>query len=285
MKFVSEEEYKKVMTENEDNFGSYDKVNFIVKLNNKMQELSGIRAIDNKDVEHFFTNTQNKGIVGFSAEEVLNFDRVGEGNYHIPDNVKSDDPSTSLQKAIAQKLADDQKKTIKENKAISTTLINELGYFPVLKSANIIEIVIDFYDKDQNMMDSLYFPLTKGEEYEIYSHDDERDIPMSALVVDVKGALDANGDPASEMLFAKYYETYNVLQDLEFLVDNEYTKEIFNNYKLNEKFSKVIGDISKHDLLSLVQEYNDDVAIQQAGKELRIQHGLIKPETKHKIKP
>jgi len=280
MKFISKEDYEQIMTENEKMFGEYEKVKFIVRINGKLNELSGIRAIDNQDEEHFLTKTKDEKMVDFNTEEVLRFEKIGLGNYVQAVQEQENNPASKLQQVIAQRIQQEKENTVKESRAISEALISDLGYFPILKSVTVTDLTVDFYNQDQILVDSILFPLTKGEEYEIYSHEDERDIPISSLLVDVQSAALATGDDMPDHMFAKYYETYNVLQDLEFFVDDDYTKEIFNNYKLDTKFAKVVEDLTKHDLLSLVQEYNNDMAIQQAARELRIQHGLIKPEGK-----
>lgn len=95
-------------------------------------------------------------------------------------------------------------------------------------------------------------------------------------MVDVSLATDEHGDEVKSELFAKYYETYNAIQDLEFIVDDQYTKEIFNLYQLDETYAKVVGDLSKHDLLELVTEHSKDVNIQEAAKDLRMKSGLLK---------
>ena len=187
-------------------------------------------------------------------------------------------PISKLQQTIADKIQQDKAKTADESKLMAEKLIEDIGYFPLLQSANISGITIEFLDKNQDIQDTIYFPFVKGEIYEVFSHEDERDIEINSLMVDVSLATDENGDDAKPNLFAKYYETYNAIQDLEFIIDDKFTKEIFNLYQLDDTYAKIVGDLSKHDLLDLVTENAKDKNIQEAAKELRVKSGLIKKD-------
>ncbi len=270
MKYITDDEFKRIMTENEISFGEYEKVKFATKINGKLNaNIPGYRAIDNSDTEHFITKTQ-KGYATFNSEEVLAFDRLGVANYALKeDEDKNYNPAMKIQATIAQKIQQEKEKAAEESRLMAEKLSNELGYFPLLNSANLNSLVIDFYNSKQELLDSITFPFIPGETYEVYSHEDERDIEFKSLVVDVSLAMDSEGNDVSPSLFAKYYETYNAIQDFEFIPDNQYTKEIFNQYKLNEKYAKVVGDINKHDLLEFVTEYSKDPIVKQAALELR----------------
>jgi hypothetical protein len=267
MKYISNDEFNNIMTENEELFGEYQNVKFAAKINGKPTEITGYRVFDNKDTEYFIAKSQ-KGYVTFNTEEVLIFKVVSVGN-HIKNEENNFNPAMKIQATIAQKIQQEKEKAAEESRLMAENLSNELGYFPLLNSANLNSLVIDFYNSKQELLDSITFPFVPGETYEVYSHEDERDIEFKSLVVDVSLAMDSDGNDVSPSLFAKYYETYNAIQDLEFIPDNQYTKEIFNQYKLDEKYAKVVGDINKHDLLEFVTEYSKDPAVKQAALELR----------------
>jgi len=267
MKYISNEEFNNIMTENEELFGEYQNVKFAAKINGKPTEITGYRVFDNKDTEYFIAKSQ-KGYVTFNTEEVLIFKVVSVGN-HIKNEENNFNPAMKIQATIALKIQQEKEKAAEESRLMAENLSSELGYFPLLNSANLNSLVIDFYNSKQELLDSITFPFVPGETYEVYSHEDERDIEFKSLVVDVSLAMDSDGNDVSPSLFAKYYETYNAIQDLEFIPDNQYTKEIFNQYKLDEKYAKVVGDINKHDLLEFVTEYSKDPAVKQAALELR----------------
>lgn len=267
MKYISNDEFNNIMTENEELFGEYQNVKFAAKINGKPTEITGYRVLDSQDTEYFIAKSQ-KGYVTFDAEEVLIFKVVSVGN-HIKNEENNFNPAMKIQATIAQKIQQEKEKAAEESRLMAEKLSNELGYFPLLNSANLNSLVIDFYNSKQELLDSITFPFIPGETYEVYSHEDERDIEFKSLVIDVSLAMDSDGNDVSPSLFAKYYETYNAIQDLEFIPDNQYTKEIFNQYKLDEKYAKVVGDINKHDLLEFVTEYSKDPVVKQAALELR----------------
>lgn len=267
MKYISNDEFNNIMTENEELFGEYQNVKFAAKINGKPTEITGYRVLDSQDTEYFIAKSQ-KGYVTFDAEEVLIFKVVSVGN-HIKNEENNFNPAMKIQATIAQKIQQEKEKAAEESRLMAEKLSNELGYFPLLNSANLNSLVIDFYNSKQELLDSITFPFVPGETYEVYSHEDERDIEFKSLVIDVSLAMDSDGNDVSPSLFAKYYETYNAIQDLEFIPDNQYTKEIFNQYKLDEKYAKVVGDINKHDLLEFVTEYSKDPVVKQAALELR----------------
>lgn len=283
MKPIKDEEVNHLIEENLDTYGEYEKVKFIANVNGKPTELSGVRLIDSRENEYFIVRTKNQGYYNFSTPEVSHFERVSVQKREEEESV-SLNPLTPLQQAIADKIQQDKENTADESKQMAEKLSDSIGYFPLLQSANISGLTIDFLDKNQEVQDSIYFPFVKGETYEVFSHEDERDIEISSLMVDVSLATDLNGDDVNPSLFAKYYETYNTIQDLEFIIDDNYTKEIFNLYQLDETYAKVVGDLSKHDLLELVTENAKDQNIQEAAKELRIKSGQIKKESP-KFKP
>ncbi len=267
MKYISNDEFNNIMTENEELFGEYQNVKFAAKINGKPTEITGYRVLDSQDTEYFIAKSQ-KGYVTFDSEEVLIFKVVSVGN-HIKNEENNFNPAMKIQATIAQKIQQEKEKAAEESRLMAEKLSNELGYFPLLNSANLNSLVIDFYNSKQELLDSITFPFVPGETYEVYSHEDERDIEFKSLVIDVSLAMDSDGNDVSPSLFAKYYETYNAIQDLEFIPDNQYTKEIFNQYKLDEKYAKVVGDINKHDLLEFVTEYSKDTVVKQAALELR----------------
>jgi hypothetical protein len=270
MKNLSNEDYKRLMLENELLFDEYEKVKFSVKINGVLKVITnGVRVIDNNDIEYFIANTSNQGYVYFGTDEVGSFEKIGTGIF-TPAQANEYNPATKIQETLAQKIKQDQAKSSEESRNMAFTLSNELGYFPLVSVANVKELIIDFYDSEQKLLDSIIFPFVKGENYEVYSHEDERDIEFNSLIVDTSLAMDSEGNDVSPSLFAKYYETYNVIQDLEFIPDNQYTKEIFTLYKLDEKFAKVVGDFNKHELLDLVTEYSKDPIVKQAAFELRV---------------
>lgn len=277
MKFLKDEEYKRVMNENQVLFGEFERVQFEAAVNGKKIKMNGIRAIDNSDKEYFIVESKNQGFVYFNTEEVPDFTKVGVGSYNSIENIVIN-PVSKIQETIALKIKNEKAKEVEDSRNMATKLNTEIGYFPLLKLASVSELVISFYDKDQNEMDNIVFPFIKGESYEVYSNEDERDIEFNSLIIDTSLAMDENGNDCSPELFKKYYETYNAIQDLEFIPDNQYTKEIFTLYKLNEKFAKVVCDFNKNDLLNLVTEYSQDPAVKQAALELRNQ----KPKQKLK---
>lgn len=277
MKFLKDEEYKRVMNENQVLFGEFERVQFEAAVNGKKIKMNGIRAIDNSDKEYFIVESKNQGFVYFNTEEVPDFTKVGVGSYNSIENIVIN-PVSKIQETIALKIKNEKAKEVEDSRNMATKLNTEIGYFPLLKLASVSELVISFYDKDQNEMDTIVFPFIKGESYEVYSNEDERDIEFNSLIIDTSLAMDENGNDCSPELFKKYYETYNAIQDLEFIPDNQYTKEIFTLYKLNEKFAKVVCDFNKNDLLNLVTEYSQDPAVKQAALELRNQ----KPKQKLK---
>lgn len=277
MKPIKDEEVNSLIEENLDTYGEYEKVRFIASVNGKKTELSGVRLIDSNETEFFIVKTKNQGYYNFNTAEVEHFERVSIVERE-EDLSASLNPISKLQKTIADKIQQDKEKAADESKHMAEQLALQIGYFPLLQSANMNGITIDFLDKNQDVQDSIYFPFVKGENYEVFSHEDERDIEISSLMVDVSIATDENGNDVKPELFAKYYETYNAIQDLEFIVDDKYTKEIFNLYQLDEKYTRVVGDLSKHDLLELVTESAKDENIQVAAKELRIKSGLVKKD-------
>lgn len=276
MKPIKDEEVTSLMEENLDTYGEYEKIKFIANVNGKPTELSGVRLIDSRENEYFIVRTKNQGYYNFSTPEVSHFERISVEKRPDEDLSTSLNPMSKLQQTIADKIQQDKAKTADESKHMAEKLADTIGYFPLLQSANISGITIDFLDKNQEVQDTIYFPFVKGETYEVFSHEDERDIEISSLMVDVSLATDEHGDDVKPSLFAKYYETYNTIQDLEFIVDDKFTKEIFNLYQLDENYAKVVGDLSKHDLLELVTENSKDQNIQEAAKELRIKSGLVK---------
>lgn len=279
MKPIKDEEVTSLIEENLDTYGEYEKVKFIANVNGKPTELSGIRLIDSRENEYFIVRTKNQGYYNFSTPEVSHFERVSVEKREDEDLSESLNPLSPLQKAIADKIQQEKAETADQSKRMAETLAENVGYFPLLQSANINGLTIDFLNKDQEVQDTVHFPFVKGETYDVFSHDDERDIEINSLTVDVSLATDEHGDDAKPDLFAKYYETYNAIQDLEFIVDDKYTKEIFNLYQLNTTFAKVVGDLSKHDLLELVTDYAKDENIQEAAKELRAKSIVSKKET------
>lgn len=278
MKPIKDDEVTSLIEENLETYGEYEKVKFVANVNGKPTELSGIRLIDSTDTEYFVVRTKNQGYYTFSTPEVSHFERMSVEKRPDEDMSNSLNPMSKLQQTIADKIRQDKEKTADESKNMAGSLVDTIGYFPLLQSANISGLTIDFLDKNQEVQDSIYFPFVKGETYEVFSHEDERDIEISSLMVDVSLATDEHGDEVKSELFAKYYETYNAIQDLEFIVDDQYTKEIFNLYQLDETYAKVVGDLSKHDLLELVTEHAKDVNIQEAAKDLRIKSGLLKKD-------
>lgn len=279
MKPIKDEEVTSLIEENLDTYGEYEKVKFIANVNGKPTELSGIRLIDSRENEYFIVRTKNQGYYNFSTPEVSHFERVSVEKREDEDLSESLNPLSPLQKAIADKIQQEKAETADQSKRMAETLAENVGYFPLLQSANINGLTIDFLNKDQEVQDTVHFPFVKGETYDVFSHDDDRDIEINSLTVDVSLATDEHGDDAKPDLFAKYYETYNAIQDLEFIVDDKYTKEIFNLYQLNTTFAKVVGDLSKHDLLELVTDYAKDENIQEAAKELRAKSIVPKKET------
>lgn len=284
MKNLKDDEYTSIMRENEEMFGEYERVKFIAKIGNQMKELTGIRAIDFKDNEHFIAKTVKNTYVSFSANEVLpSFERIGVAHFSEPLDISSN-PSAKLQQMIGEKIKKEHEKDMQKSQEISEVLVSDVGYFPILKSVTSSGLNIDFYDKEKQLLDSVVFPLVKGEEYAIYSPGDDREIPVYSLVIDASAVYSNDGEDLPKHTFAKYYETFSALQDLEFLLDDENAKEIKNIYKLDEKYTKVVGDLNRHELLEMVRECHEDLSVQQAAKELRLQHGLIKPESKSKYK-
>lgn len=277
MKPIKDEEVNSLIEENLDTYGEYEKVRFIASVNGKKTELSGVRLINSNETEFFIVKTKNQGYYNFNTAEVDQFERVSIVERE-EDLSASLNPISQLQQTIATKIQQDKERTADESKHMAEQLALQIGYFPLLQSANMNGITIDFLDKNQDVQDSIYFPFVKGENYEVFSHEDERDIEISSLMVDVSIATDENGKDVKPEMFAKYYETYNAIQDLEFIVDDKYTKEIFNLYQLDEKYARVVGDLSKHDLLELVTDVAKDENIQVAAKELRIKSGLVKKD-------
>lgn len=282
MKPIKDEEVTSLMQENLDTYGEYEKVTFIANVHGKPTELSGVRLIDSRETEYFIVRTKNQGYYNFSAPEVSHFERVSVEKREEED--ESLNPLSPLQKAIAEKIKQEKAETAEHSKQMAEKLADSIGYFPLLQSANVSGLTVDFLDKNQEVQDSIYFPFVKGETYEVFSHEDERDIEINSLMVDVSLATDEHGDDVKPELFAKYYEAYNVIQDFEFIIDDNYTQEIFNTYRLNEKYARVVGDLNKHDLLELVTENAQDKNIQEAAKELRIKSGLLKKDSV-KFKP
>lgn len=278
MKPIKDEEVTSLIEENLDTYGEYEKVKFIANVNGKPTELSGVRLIDSTETEYFVVRTKNQGYYNFTSPEVSHFERISVEKREDEDLSQSLNPISKLQQTIADKIQQDKAKTADESKNMAQSLADTVGYFPLLQSANISGITIDFLNKEQEVQDTIYFPFVKGETYEVFSHDDERDIEINSLTVDVSLATDEQGDDAKPDLFAKYYETYNAIQDLEFIVDDKYTKEIFNLYQLDDTFAKVVGDLSKHDLLELVTDYSKDKNIQEAAKELRAKSNVVKKD-------
>jgi len=276
MKPIKDEEVTSLMQENLDTYGEYEKVTFIANVQGKPTELSGVRLIDSRETEYFIVRTKNQGYYNFSAPEVSHFERVSVEKREEED--ESLNPLSPLQKAIAEKIKQEKAETAEHSKQMAEKLADSIGYFPLLQSANVSGLTVDFLDKNQEVQDSIYFPFVKGETYEVFSHEDERDIEINSLMVDVSLATDEHGDDVKPELFAKYYEAYNVIQDFEFIIDDNYTQEIFNTYRLNEKYARVVGDLNKHDLLELVTENAQDKNIQEAAKELRIKSGLLKKD-------
>jgi hypothetical protein len=276
MKPIKDEEVTSLMQENLDTYGEYEKVTFIANVNGKPTELSGVRLIDSRENEYFIVRTKKQGYYNFSAPEVSHFERVSVEKREEED--ASLNPLSPLQKAIADKIQQEKAETAEHSKQMAEKLADSIGYFPLLQSANVSGLTVDFLDKNQEVQDSIYFPFVKGETYEVFSHEDERDIEINSLMVDVSLATDEHGDDVKPELFAKYYETYNVIQDFEFIIDDNYTQEIFNTYRLDEKYARVVGDLNKHDLLELVTENAQDKNIQDAAKELRIKNGLLKKD-------
>lgn len=276
MRILQEEEYERVMSENQSLFGEYEEVKFEAKVNGKQRQLIGKRAIDNSDKEFFIVKSEKLGFVYFSTEEVQEFIKLGVGKYNSNDNVATN--STTIQETIALKIKIEKDKEAEDSRNMANDLTKQIGYFPLVKSASVSDLVIAFYNKDQELMDTIVFPFIKGEAYEVYSHEDERDIEFNSLVIDTSIAIDESGNDTNPDLFKKYYETYNSIQDLEFIPDNKYTKEIFTLYKLDEKFAKVVCDFNKNDLLNLVTEYSNDPNVKQAALELRTQ------KSKNKVK-
>jgi hypothetical protein len=276
MKPIKDEEVTSLMQENLDTYGEYEKVTFIANVNGKPTELSGVRLIDSRENEYFIVRTKNQGYYNFSAPEVSHFERVSVEKRE--EESESLNPLSPLQKAIADKIQQEKAETAEHSKQMAEKLADTIGYFPLLQSANVSGLTVDFLDKNQEVQDSIYFPFVKGETYEVFSHEDERDIEINSLMVDVSLATDEHGDDVKPELFAKYYEAYNVIQDFEFIIDDNYTQEIFNTYRLNEKYARVVGDLNKHDLLELVTENSQDKNIQEAAKELRIKSGLLKKD-------
>jgi hypothetical protein len=276
MKPIKDEDVNSLIDECLNVNDEYEKVKFVAHVNGTPTVLSGLRLLDANEQEHFIVKTKNQGYYSFSTPEVLNFERV---SVEYRQEEESLNPISKLQQTIVDKIKRDKEKTADESEQMADKLAASVGYFPLLKEADISGLAITFLDKEQNVMDDVFFPFVKGETYEVYSHEDERDIEISSLMVDVSLATDENGNDVSNDLFAKYYETYIAIQDLEFISDNKYTKEIFNLYKLDENYSKIVGDLSKHDLLELVSNNAKDEIIQEAAKELRIKNTPAKKDT------
>lgn len=276
MKPIKDEDVNSLIDECLNVNDEYEKVKFIAHVNGKPTPLSGLRLIDANEQEHFIVKTKNQGYYSFSTPEVLNFERV---SVEYRQEEESLNPISKLQQTIVDKIKRDKEKNADESEQMADKLATSVGYFPLLKEADITGLTITFLDKEQTVMDDIFFPFVKGETYEVYSHEDERDIEISSLMVDVSLATDENGNDVSNDLFAKYYETYIAIQDLEFISDNKYTKEIFNLYKLDENYSKIVGDLSKHDLLELVSNNAKDEIIQEAAKELRVKSTPAKKDT------
>ncbi len=265
MKSISEENLKLLIKKCIEDFGEYEKVKFITKVNGKETILNGIRLLDAQDNENFIVKDKNGKHFSFPASEVPHFDPV--------EVVKQEDevsynPLSELQKTIADKVEREKQQNMKESQSMAIDLSNSIGYFPLLQSATTTGLTIDFLNKSNEVENTVVFPFVKGEGYEVYSHEDEMEITLNALVVDVSLATTIDGDEVPE-LYTKYYETYKAIQDLEFIPDDNYTKEIFNTYRLDEKYAKVVGDLNKHDLLELVTENSKDQYIIEAANELR----------------
>lgn len=275
MKALKDEELKALMIENEELFGEYDKVVFIAKIKDKDTELNGIRLLDKHDNEHFIVKTKNQGHFSFTTDDVKAFRRVSTEKYEQ----EVETPATKLQQAVAKKIQLEREKTSEDSRNIAEGLASTLGYFPLLNAATVTGLTIDFMDKEHELIETIFFPFTKGETYEVYSHDDERNIEVSSLMVDGSLATDLDDNDVSPETFAKYYETYKAIEDLEFVTDNEFTKDIFNEYNLDPEVAKVVGDLSKHDLLVMVEKTAKDENIQEAAKELRLKTSLVKKET------
>lgn len=278
MKSVKETQVQELINECFHMYHEYQKVKMAVNLKGKLTVLSGMRLIDTTDTEHFIVKDQNNAYYSFSAAEVLKFEVVSLVKEEID---MSYNPISKLQKTIADKIHREKTKNAQESEAIADELSASVGYFPLLKSATGAGLTIDFLNNVRELQDSIFFPFVKGEVYEVFSHEDDREIEIHSLMVDVSIATNADNDEeASPDLFAKYYETYKAIQDLEFVPDNNHIEEIFLNYKLDSKYSKVVGDLNKHDLLVLVKENAGDVNIIEAAKDLR-----SKKKTSSKIKP
>jgi len=280
MKPIKDEELKALMTETQEAFGEYEKVKFVARVNGKPTELSGIRVMDAKDTEHFIVKTKNQGHFSFGTDEVATFQRISVETY----TPEVENPISKLQQTIADKIQREKDKTTEDSERIADELIAQVGYFPLLNSATAAGLTVDFLDKNKELLDTIHFPFIKGEAYEVFSHEDDREIEINSLVIDVSLATDLEGDELAPETYAKYYETYKTLQDFEFIQDNDFTKEIFTLYKLDEKYAKVTGDLHKHDLLALVQENSKDEAIQEAARDLRLKSTANKKETV-KFKP
>lgn len=278
MKPIKENQVQDLIDECFHLYHEYEKVKIAVNLNGKVTVLSGMRLIGINDTEHFIVKDQNKAYYSFSADEVLKFE---VSSIVKEENDVSYNPISKLQQTIAEKIHRDKAKNAQESELIADELAKNVGYFPLLKSATSAGLTIDFLDNVRELQDSIFFPFVKGEAYEVFSHDDDRDIEIHSLMVDVSLATNVDSDQdAAPELFSKYYETYKAIQDLEFVPDNNYIEEIFSTYQLDSKYSKVVGDLNKHDLLVLVKENSEDPNIIEAAKELR-----SKKKSSTKMKP
>lgn len=278
MKPIKENQVQDLIDECFHLYHEYEKVKIAVNLNGKVTVLSGMRLIGINDTEHFIVKDQNKAYYSFSADEVLKFE---VSSIVKEENDVSYNPISKLQQTIAEKINRDKTRNAQESEHIADELAQDVGYFPLLRSATSAGLTIDFLDNVRELQDSIFFPFVKGEAYEVFSHDDDREIEIHSLMVDVSLAknVDSEEEVAPE-LFAKYYETYKAIQDLEFVPDNNHIEEIFSTYQLDSKYSKVVGDLNKHDLLVLVKESAKDPNIIEAAKDLR-----SKKKSSTKMKP
>lgn len=276
MKSIPEQKVQDLIKECIDEFGEYEKVKFAVKIKGKDTILSGFRLIDKTDNEYFIVKDKNQAHFLFEAKEVIGFERLSVVQ---PEEEVNYNPASQLQKTIASKIQREKEKTMQESQEMAETLASKVGYFPLLNSASVNGLTIDFLNANKELETTIFFQFIKGETYQVYSHEDEREIDVNSLMVDVSIATTKDGEEVSQELFAKYYETYATIQDLEFIPDDKYTQEIFNTYRLNEKHAKVVGDLNKHDLLELVTENSNDPNIIAVAKELRNQK---KPSNKMK---
>lgn len=168
MKPIKDDEVTSLIEENLETYGEYEKVKFVANVNGKPTELSGIRLIDSTDTEYFVVRTKNQGYYTFSTPEVSHFERMSVEKRPDEDMSNSLNPMSKLQQTIADKIRQDKEKTADESKNMAGSLVDTIGYFPLLQSANISGLTIDFLDKNQEIQDSIYFPFVKGETYEVF---------------------------------------------------------------------------------------------------------------------